>query len=119
MGRTNFADKPPTPTMSLRHPPNNPGISEGRHFDREMQIAVIRLAMRSSLIALFSLAAFLAASAPVGAASEFSTLYQFQAAPDGARPSGRLIFDASGALYGTTRYGGDTENGTVFKLTPP
>jgi hypothetical protein len=40
---------------------------------------------------------------------------------DGALPLAGLIFDASGALYGTTAYGGGTNCacGTVFKLTPP
>jgi uncharacterized repeat protein (TIGR03803 family) len=38
---------------------------------------------------------------------------------NGAYPLGRLIFDASGALYGTTRDGGTGNSGTVFKLAPP
>jgi len=37
---------------------------------------------------------------------------------DGAHPTGALIADASGALYGTTEYGGKGY-GTVFKLSPP
>jgi uncharacterized repeat protein (TIGR03803 family) len=35
---------------------------------------------------------------------------------DGALPTGSLIFDKSGALYGTTRFGGAYNQGTVFKL---
>jgi uncharacterized repeat protein (TIGR03803 family) len=38
---------------------------------------------------------------------------------DGAEPLAGLIADAAGALYGTTRYGGASGRGTVFKLTPP
>ena len=39
---------------------------------------------------------------------------------DGAYPNAGLISDASGALYGTTVYGGANNNaGTVFKLMPP
>jgi uncharacterized repeat protein (TIGR03803 family) len=38
---------------------------------------------------------------------------------DGAYPEAVLISDASGALYGTTDYGGANNAGTVFKLTPP
>lgn len=51
-------------------------------------------------------------------------LYSFHGTPDGAGPAGNLIFDRSGALYGTTSGGGvtylDCEAGcgTVFKLTP-
>ena len=39
--------------------------------------------------------------------------------PDGTLPSGRLEFDQSGALYGTTDGGGSLQDGTVFKLAPP
>jgi uncharacterized repeat protein (TIGR03803 family) len=39
---------------------------------------------------------------------------------DGARPEclGDLILDASGALYGTTGFGGSSNAGTVFRLHP-
>lgn len=37
---------------------------------------------------------------------------------NGAVPNGSLIFDASGNLYGTTEFGGDFHNGTVFELSP-
>ena len=37
---------------------------------------------------------------------------------DGTLPTGKLQFDQSGALYGTTDGGGDLLEGTVFKLTP-
>lgn len=37
---------------------------------------------------------------------------------DGGRPSGNLIEDASGNLYGTTPGGGAHGNGVVFEITP-
>lgn len=37
----------------------------------------------------------------------------------GKMPADGLIFDKNGALYGTTRYGGPYDFGTIFKLTPP
>jgi uncharacterized repeat protein (TIGR03803 family) len=52
-------------------------------------------------------------------------LYNFTGGSDGAQPvdAAGLIFDASGALYGTTGGGGTAVggngNGTVFKLSPP
>jgi uncharacterized repeat protein (TIGR03803 family) len=54
-----------------------------------------------------------------------SVLYAFQGAPDGDFPTGNLVFDASGNLYGTTSRGGTSANcnneggcGTVFELSP-
>lgn len=37
---------------------------------------------------------------------------------DGGYPQAGLIFDASGNLYGTTRYGGSTDSGTIYELSP-
>jgi uncharacterized repeat protein (TIGR03803 family) len=49
-----------------------------------------------------------------------TTLYRFSGTNgDGAFPDGRLIQDASGALYGTTNSGGATGNGAVYQLKPP
>ena len=56
----------------------------------------------------------------------FRNLYDFSSTPpypaaqinsDGANPSGCLVL-LGNALYGTTSYGGDSGNGTVFKLAP-
>jgi uncharacterized repeat protein (TIGR03803 family) len=48
-----------------------------------------------------------------------STIYVFQGGTDGASPTGELIGDASGVLYGTTQQGGNSSNdGTVFELIP-
>src|SRR5262249_22218035 len=66
-----------------------------------------------------------------GTTWNFTLLYAFgpvsgsNGGPDGAIPSyAPLVFDNSGALYGTTRAGGPCQNcglgfGTVYKLTPP
>ena len=45
-------------------------------------------------------------------------LHVFRGGNDGARPMSSLVMDARGALYGTTRFGGAANNGTVFALTP-
>jgi uncharacterized repeat protein (TIGR03803 family) len=37
---------------------------------------------------------------------------------DGIIPSGYLVLDSSGNLYGTTALGGTYDNGAVFKITP-
>jgi uncharacterized repeat protein (TIGR03803 family) len=54
---------------------------------------------------------------PFGSGYTESVLYSFQGAPDGAIPYAGVI-EKAGALYGTTHVGGQTGNGTVFKLTP-
>ena len=57
-----------------------------------------------------------------------TVLYRFQGGTDGANPSGDVIFDRAGNLYGTTQYGGDLSDpcelggpgtcGTVYELIP-
>ena len=37
----------------------------------------------------------------------------------GSYPDGTLLRDSSGALYGSNMLGGPSDNGTIFKLTPP
>lgn len=65
---------------------------------------------------------------PAFAANPKTTiLYNFKDAPDGAFPSGGLVADSSGNLYGVTGYGGDgnincrglTGCGVVFELISP
>ena len=66
-----------------------------------------------------SLLAFTVASLSASAFSQTeSTLYNFTGGSDGGRPYGRLIFDQSGNLYGTTISGGINNNGVVYELSP-
>jgi len=46
-------------------------------------------------------------------------LHTFTGGSDGAQPEASLIFDSTGALYGTTHFGGSMGVGTAFKLSPP
>ena len=48
-------------------------------------------------------------------AQTYSALYSFTG-NHGVQPAGGLFRDTAGNLYGTTIYGGDSGNGTVFKL---
>jgi uncharacterized repeat protein (TIGR03803 family) len=45
-----------------------------------------------------------------------TVLHSFGGAPDGSNPTTRVILDASGNLYGTTAFGGEHGQGTVFKV---
>ena len=46
-----------------------------------------------------------------------TVLYSFAGPPDAANPAGPLLRDKSGNLYGTTVWGGASNQGAVFKLT--
>lgn len=49
---------------------------------------------------------------------EMSVFHAFTGRKDGIRPTGNLVLDHEGNLYGTTAGGGSAEAGTVFKITP-
>ncbi|HLP21907.1 MAG TPA: choice-of-anchor tandem repeat GloVer-containing protein, partial [Chitinophagales bacterium] len=49
--------------------------------------------------------------------TNFSKIFDFSGAADGASPQGSLLYDGA-YLYGTTAQGGTTNNGTVFKILP-
>jgi uncharacterized repeat protein (TIGR03803 family) len=61
---------------------------------------------------------------PAGKSWAFTAPYDFAVSPDGAYPTGGLIFDRAGNLYGTTQNGGSGQAcgsygcGTVFEATP-
>jgi uncharacterized repeat protein (TIGR03803 family) len=55
---------------------------------------------------------------PNGGSWTFTVLYDFQGGADGGSPSGSLVRDADGNLYGTASYGGANGQGTVFEITP-
>jgi len=57
---------------------------------------------------------------PISALSPWveTVLYRFAGDSDGAAPRGRVTFDSSGVMYGTTVGGGVQNNGVVFSLTP-
>ena len=52
------------------------------------------------------------------ASDSITTLYSFASASDGQYPTGTLVFDSVGNLYGTTLNGGSRGNGTIFELSP-
>lgn len=55
----------------------------------------------------------------ISAAGTETVLYSFgRTGTDGQLPSGGLVMDRAGNLYGTTTYGGTSGEGTVFKISP-
>ncbi|MGA8489895.1 MAG: choice-of-anchor tandem repeat GloVer-containing protein [Terriglobales bacterium] len=59
-----------------------------------------------------------------GGSWRFAALYEFNAPPDAAYPSAKLIFDEAGNAYSTTQEGGSSQAcanygcGTVFEIQP-
>jgi hypothetical protein len=51
-----------------------------------------------------------------GGSWSYSVIYQFKGGTDGSWPTGKLILDAAGNLYGTTSIGDNA--GSVFELSP-
>ncbi len=51
-------------------------------------------------------------------AASYKQIYSFNGS-DGFGPSGALLAEKNGVLYGTTEIGGTAGEGTVFSLTPP
>ena len=47
-----------------------------------------------------------------------TVLYTFTGANDGANPAAGLILGTDGNFYGTTQYGGPSNDGTAFEVTP-
>jgi len=48
-----------------------------------------------------------------------TVLHVFMQTPDGSYPTGNLVMDKSGNLYGTTAEGGANGRGIVYQLSPP
>lgn len=49
---------------------------------------------------------------------EERALYSFTGGADGSSPIGTMVWDYSGNLYGVTEYGGTSNCGVVFRVTP-
>ena len=75
-----------------------------------------RRAASAALAFVLGLVTVVGPSSAQGQTYKFAVLYSFTGA-DG-KPEPDLILDAKGNLYGTTRQGGASNDGIVFKLTP-
>ena len=88
----------------------------------------MQLKSKLSAIKFFAVVAATLMFVPGGAwaASQYKVLYAFKSGNDGNYPSGALVFDSAGNLYGTTVMGGGNQQfcaglangcGTAFMLT--
>jgi uncharacterized repeat protein (TIGR03803 family) len=84
-----------------------------------------RMSTPIQLVTLFAVTLMFAPG--LSAISKYKVLYAFKAGTDGNSPSGALLFDTAGNLYGTTVNGGSNGTclygqgvgcGIVFELTP-
>ena len=55
----------------------------------------------------------------LGLDGQFAVLHDFGAEGDGANPEAGLVAAQDGSLWGTTRIGGSTSNGTAYRLNKP
>src|SRR5258708_18535182 len=77
----------------------------------------IRLQAQAHAFLTLAIALVLALVATKSAQSQtFTVLHSFTGGADGAYPVGGLVRDGIGDLYGTTRTGGSSGSGTVFKV---
>ena len=53
------------------------------------------------------------------AQATFRTIHTFTAGGDGFGPTGALVEDSHGNLFGTTGGGGAYSHGSVYELSPP
>jgi uncharacterized repeat protein (TIGR03803 family) len=74
-------------------------------------------AFRARGFAVLWAALIVAAGGGASAAPVEIVLYSFTGQSDGRRPEAGLIADSSGNLYGTTGFGGASNEGVVFKLS--
>ncbi|HRI78393.1 MAG TPA: T9SS type A sorting domain-containing protein [Cyclobacteriaceae bacterium] len=49
--------------------------------------------------------------------SQFSIIHDFQGS-DGSQPAGKLMMASNGFLYGMTQYGGISDKGVIFRVSP-
>jgi len=75
-----------------------------------------RFTLLSMVLLLVPIALLASVSLPAHA-QKFTDLYNFTGGSDGGGPYGGVIRDKTGTLYGTTRAGGDSNDGTVWKLS--
>lgn len=82
---------------------------------KQHQISILQIVQRVALGLGVALAPTIFAT-PSAQAQTHNVLYSFAGGTDGATPNAGLVLDDAGNLYGTTKTGGVSNLGTIFKL---
>jgi uncharacterized repeat protein (TIGR03803 family) len=83
----------------------------------ERSLSAIHWLETSGALALGAMFVLAAIWTPLAQAQTYTVLHRFQGSPaDGQIPQAGVIGDSAGNLYGTTKYGGASNAGVVFKL---
>jgi uncharacterized repeat protein (TIGR03803 family) len=105
------------PRIGIRKYSIMPALITGRRFGLATTVALHLARLQRIAPALGSLALALAAGSCAYAQTyAISTLTTFTGTANGANPYVDLTLDSSGNLFGTTRYGGANNDGTVFEI---
>jgi uncharacterized repeat protein (TIGR03803 family) len=92
------------------------GIDINRRFVSSTQLTKgIQKQLCACALALAVLLGLAAAAPPSAKAQTFTVLHTFTGSPDG-RESDAALINVNGNLYGTTRFGGLSDKGTMFKV---
>lgn len=90
------------------------GMREVFRSEETMKFAKLISVTGTMMIIVLALVSTLPAQTQI-----LTVLHNFAGRPtDGAKPTGGLLFDPAGNLYGVTSNGGAANSGTVFKLDP-
>src|SRR5262249_31891411 len=110
-----------TYSRRLRFPVQNSLSTPANLIPRKLTYLSIRRSphvgrRRFILLVLFSITSLPICGSATAATFTFKVLASFNGGVNGRIPSGPLMVDSQGNLFGTTAAGGATDNGTVFQL---
>src|SRR5579872_354976 len=88
-------------------------LKKGQRVTKEETMKLAKLTSGAGMMLIIMLA--LASTLPAQTQT-LTVLHNFTNFPDGGRPTGRLLLDPAGNLYGTTTIGGNIGYGSVFKV---
>jgi|HubBroStandDraft_1064217.scaffolds.fasta_scaffold00803_7 uncharacterized repeat protein (TIGR03803 family) len=117
-GTTTLSGDPTTNGVVFKLSPSVGGWTEQVIYDAGMGWPGLTMDTAGNIFANTVLGTVVEIS-PNGSGGWTSTvLHTFGVAPDGAAPTGTLVLDKSGNVYGTTQAGGANNYGTVYELSP-